>query len=489
MKHLSSQDREFFSGISKSAFLNPFSEERHTSDASALGKKDKGEFFAFLDELLATLNIRLKANLDTGTTLYSDYEKEDSHLLKIAVLFQILHRYRDELDRYIDAQAKKPDSTINASCAATIYSELCSYGIAPNDAENYVAVIFQLRRAYYVIAKALVGHSASIRKVRIDLWNTVFTCNTELYFARFWNKLEDFSTLLLGETGTGKGAAALAIGRSCFIPYDSSKKAFSENFIDAFTEINLSEFSENLIESELFGHKKGSFTGAINDHEGVFSKCSKHGAIFLDEIGDISEQIQIKLLRVLQNRHYLPVGGKQPLRFGGRIIAATNQELTEKRRTGAFRNDFYYRLSSSHIELPTLRQRLSEDSAELELLLGKIVTRLIGTGDIELVTKISESMHKCLPESYPWPGNVRELEQAVRSIILTGAYIGERDCISTADINDQATIDCLNGRLSLTELEAWYCRRLYDKLGSYGAVATRIGVDWRTVKQKVESKA
>src|SRR5204862_3927116 len=162
------------------------------------------------------------------------------------------------------------------------------------------------------------------------------------------------------ETGTGKGSAAAAIGRSLFSPYAAGERRFLANFTDTFIAINLSQFPETLIESELFGHRKGSFTGAIDHHQGVFERCSAHGALFLDEIGEVGVPVQIKLLQVLQERTFTPLGGREKKRFSGRVIAATNRALTELRRAGRFRDDLYYRLCSDVIRVPTLRERLHE---------------------------------------------------------------------------------------------------------------------------------
>ncbi len=134
-----------------------------------------------------------------------------------------------------------------------------------------------------------------MRNLRLHLWNNVFTHDIRWYEQYLWNRMEDFSTLLLGETGTGKGTAAAAIGRSGFIPYDEKKGCFTESFTRNFIAINLSQFAESLIESELFGHKKGAFTGAVEHHDGVFTRCTPYGSIFLDEVGDISVPIQVKL--------------------------------------------------------------------------------------------------------------------------------------------------------------------------------------------------
>lgn len=484
MKTLTSSDREFFSRVNQSAFLNPFSEERHSSDASAVGKVAEDPF-SHLGELLNKLDAKLRTVSATSTnSLYSLYGSDDARLLEVSFLFQVLHRHSADLDKYIRNQANVRDKLLPADCAAIIFSELCSKGFSVDRAESFVALLFQMRRAYYFISTGLLGRCDSMRALREKLWNVIFTSDIQFYVKCFWNRLEDFSTLLLGETGTGKGAAAMALGRSNYIPYKSDLKSFDENFAKAFLSINLSEFSENLIESELFGHRKGAFTGAVSDHEGIFSRCSRRGAIFLDEVGDVSEQIQIKLLRVLQERVFFPVGGHERLRFGGRVIAATNQDIEKLRNDGRFRNDFYYRLSSTRIELPTLRKRISENEDELTLMLTEVVRRMSGEECTDLVGRIQEVLHRDLPKDYSWPGNVRELEQAVRSVILSGAYVGEGSSAKTT--NDEELTRCLSGAMTLSELEKWYCRRLYDKLGSYGAVAAKLGVDWRTVKQKLD---
>src|SRR5437867_3378731 len=250
-----------------------------------------------------------------------------------------------------------------------------------------------------------------MRKLREALWNNVFTHNLRGYEAALWNRMEDFSTLLLGETGTGKGAAAAAIGRSAFIAYLPGERRFAANFAESFIAINLSQFPEALIESELFGHRKGAFTGAIDHHAGVLERCSAHGALFLDEIGEVSTPVQIKLLQVLQERIFTPLGGHERRRFSGRVIAATNRPLAHLRREGRFRDDFFYRLCSDVIEVPTLRQRITESTGELELLVRLLVERIAGTPDSALVAEVLEALENGLPHDYGWPGNVRELEQ------------------------------------------------------------------------------
>ena len=191
-----------------------------------------------------------------------------------------------------------------------------------------------MRRAFYFIKNSLVGTSASMKSLRLNLWNNVFTHDINFYTRYLWNKMEDFSTLLLGETGTGKGTAALAIGRSGFIPLDKRKKSFEESFTRSFVSLNLSQFPETLIESALFGHKKGAFTGAIENYQGVFDQCSPYGSILLDEIGEIPIELQSKMLRVLQEGTFERVGDEVTREVDVRLILATNEDLTQRVEDG-----------------------------------------------------------------------------------------------------------------------------------------------------------
>jgi DNA-binding NtrC family response regulator len=323
-----------------------------------------------------------------------------------------------------------------------------------------------------------------MRRLRRSLWDNVFTHDMRAYRDGLWNRMEDFSTLLLGETGTGKGEAAAAIGRSGFIPYLRDKRRFAASFREGFIAINLSQFPETLIESELFGHRKGSFTGAIDHHAGVFERCSAHGALFLDEIGEVSVPAQIKLLRVLQDRTFTPLGSHEPRRFAGRVIAATNRPLAELRAGGRFRDDFYYRLCSDVIQVPSLRRRIADSPRELEDLVRLVVTRIAGERQADLESIALEAIRRDLPRDYAWPGNVRELEQAVRRIVLTGRYTIER--AGAAANREQELSDLVRaGQLSAKDLLGRYCAMLYRQLGSYAEVAARTGLDRRTARKYV----
>jgi transcriptional regulator with GAF, ATPase, and Fis domain len=297
--------------------------------------------------------------------------------------------------------------------------------------------------------------------------------------------MEDFSTLLLGETGTGKGAAAAAIGRSGYIPFDALKGRFTESFTRNFIAINLSQFPESLLESELFGHKKGAFTGAIENHEGIFSRCTPHGSIFLDEIGDVSVPVQIKLLQVIQDRTFTPVGSHDRQRFQGRVIAATNRPLDDLRREGKFRDDFYYRLCSDIIVVPPLRQRIHEEPHELEALISSILKRMVGVAAVPHARMVREILDRDLGPHYSWPGNVRELEQAVRRIIITRHYLGDTTTVSPTAPSERLMAGIEAGNMDAQQLMAEYCGLLYRRYGTYEDVARTTGLDRRTVKKYV----
>jgi DNA-binding NtrC family response regulator len=200
----------------------------------------------------------------------------------------------------------------------------------------------------------------------------------------------------------------------------------------------------------------------------------------LDEIGDASEPIQIKLLQVLQQRTFSPVGCHEVCRFKGRVIAATNRDLGTLRREGNFRDDFFYRLCSDQVEIPTLRLRLQESPSELEALVRHILSRLSGDAQIGTFSAVLEAIEKGVGRAYHWPGNVRELEQAVRCILLTGVYCGDTNKTAGED----AWLSAMErGDLSVQQVTAGYCQRLFKRYGSYGEVARRTGLDWRTVKK------
>ena len=474
---LTASDREFFTVLGEVVFLNPFSERRAQLIVKLAPGAKLGDLTADREALARVVAPRL-ASLIKGIDRFS---AEERLLLEPALLYVSYHRCVPQLDALIERQAKG-GASLPVPFAEPAIADMVQHGFAPERAMRLFAFFFQLRRAFYFIDRSLAGECESMRRLREALWNNVFTHDMRGYEAALWHRMEDFSTLLLGETGTGKGQAAAAIGRSAFIPYLPGERRFAANFAESFMAINLSQFPETLIESELFGHRKGAFTGAIEHYQGVFERCSAHGALFLDEIGEVSIPVQIKLLQVLQERSFTPLGGHEKKRFSGRVIAATNRALEALRGDGRFRDDFYYRLCSDVIEVPTLRQRIAESPAELQVLVGLIVGRIAGIVDDEVPAAILEK----LPRGYAWPGNVRELEQAARRIVMTGRYAPAPAQAAPAE-EEMLLARLRAGELTAAELLGRYSAMLYRRLGTYAEVAKRTGLDPRTSRKYVEA--
>ena len=483
---LSASDREFFAALADVVFGNPFTPQRAELIVRLAPGVPLGDMTTHREALAKVVAPRLGPWLNKGADTLRQLSAEDRRLLEPPLLYVAYHRCVPQLDALIERQAGQGGAPLAVPFGDEAIADLVRSGLPEVRAVRFVAFFFQLRRAFYFILDSLAGECESMRRLREALWNNVFTHDMRDYEAALWNRMEDFSTLLLGETGTGKGSAAAAIGRSEFIPYLPEQHRFAANFAESFITINLSQFPETLIESELFGHRKGAFTGAIDHHEGVFERCSAHGALFLDEIGEVSIPVQIKLLQVLQERTFTPLGGHNKKRFSGRVIAATNRPLGALRRDGRFREDFFYRLCSDVIEVPTLRQRIAEAPRELEQLVRLLVVRIAGEQASELAVSVMEALKRGLPRDYAWPGNVRELEQAVRRILLTGRYAG--DIAEAAADEEELLAEKLRaGELTAEELLARYCALLYRRFGTYVEVAKRTGLDPRTSRKYVEA--
>lgn len=478
---LTAADKNFFSQVAAISFMNPFSEQREAILSRLIAGRVQQPGAPAINSILPELDERIAAAENKGLGTIARFEGDERRMMEAVFLYQIYHRFVVELDKLIERQQQQRRAG-DMSFVDALLSQLAARGFPEQAALRHLAIFYQLRRAFYFIVKSLVGESASMRRLRLQLWAAVFTQDMHVYDRHLWNRMEDFATLLLGETGTGKGSAAAAIGRSAFIPYDRAQRQFAVNFTETFIVTNLSQFPETLIESELFGHKKGAFTGAIENHEGVFERCNAHGALFLDEIGEVPIPVQIKLLQILQERTFTPLGSHEKKRFAGRVIAATNRPLDALRRESRFRDDFYYRLCSDVILVPTLRQRIEGSPRELEDLVRLLVARIAGEDNAELTALVMESIGRDLPRDYPWPGNVRELEQAVRRILLTGHYDGEQPKAPSDEI-EQLTEQMRAGTLAADELLRGYLTLLYRRFGTYEEVGRRAGVDRRTARK------
>jgi len=315
---------------------------------------------------------------------------------------------------------------------------------------------------------ALVGHSPAIIEVMKTLARAAPTQAT---------------VLLLGETGTGKELVARTI------------HGYSERSGRRFVAVNCSALAEGLLESELFGHLRGAFTGAAGARPGLFREADR-GTLFLDEIGDISPALQARLLRALQEHEIVPVGSETPVKVDVRIIAATHRDINALVRTGRFREDLYYRLNVVTIQLPPLRDR----KQDIPLLMDHFLRELADRHGRGPVAVDADAQHRFL--SYDWPGNIRELQNVLeRALVLAeqdvigpehlpaevrpGGGPAEPAVPSTGDA--PATGPTVNALSSLEEVERRHVMRVLEATGGSREEASRIlGISRRTLTRMVQ---
>lgn len=478
------EQRDYFRKIADLAFVNPFSRDREKSDCDLLNiPLNTLGFEQRSDAIHSMLKARLRELQALTAFRVNAFPEQDRQMMKFAWLFCQFHAYQDHFKQLILDQDQAGDESLTLSCAGDITAAFRRAGFDADETATGIALFYQLQRGFYFIGSSVTGDCPSIIELRMRLWNNIFTFNPRWYLDYLLGRMEEFSTLLLGATGSGKSLAARAIGCSGFIPYDLNKGRFVESFTRSFHAINLAQYPASLLESELFGHKKGAFTGAIENHPGIFARCSANGAVFIDEIGDIDMPTQVKLLNVIQDRTFSPVGSHEKLRFSGRLISATNRDIERMRGEGGFRDDLYYRLCSDVIRLPDLKQRLGENPDELKPLVDSIVRRLVPDPGEQLVMRIVRQIRATVPAGYHWPGNVRELEQCIRRICLTGSYQAGKMTLN-ADEAQNLNLP-VNEEISVQQLIRRYCRQLYDKHGSYEAVARITRLDRRTAKKYI----
>jgi two-component system response regulator AtoC len=280
------------------------------------------------------------------------------------------------------------------------------------------------------------------------------------------------TVLVQGESGTGKELVARSIHR------------LGPRRNRPFMAVNCTSITETLLESELFGYVKGAFTGAAGSKKGIF-EAADQGTVFLDEIGDTGAAMQSKLLRVLESGEIMPVGSNAATRVNVRVIAATNQDLTELAAGGKFREDLYYRLKVVTIQLPPLRERISDLPLLFDFFLKKYSSRINKT------LAVNPEVLSYL-QNYPWPGNVRQLENAVeRAVALntSGVFDVEDLPEEIQETSPKGPISGNRSWLSLEQMEKRYIREVLEAVqGNISRAAEILGIDRRTLYRKLENK-
>jgi transcriptional regulator with AAA-type ATPase domain len=357
-----------------------------------------------------------------------------------------------------------------------------------HDPSHTFACFRQIQRAFDQILRDIIGGSLAAARLRASVWQSIFTHDMPRYRRTLYARMGEFATLITGPSGTGKELAAHAIAQSRYLPFDDRSLTFPGEGVALFYPINISALSPTLVESELFGHRRGSFTGAIADRKGWLETCPEQGSVFLDELGDLDPGIQVKLLRVIETRKFHPVGSTAPREFKGKLIAATNRDLAARSAKGEFREDLYYRLCSDQIETPSLAEQIADSPAALQEMIVYMTRRVARANDdaeaASLAHDVSHWIERNLGGDYAWPGNYRELEQCVKNVLIRRDYRPLR-VAAPAPFGDIAA-DLAEGRLTADELLSRYCTLIYRRTHSYEETARRLGLDRRTVKSKVD---
>ncbi|MCH2106772.1 MAG: sigma-54 dependent transcriptional regulator [Planctomycetes bacterium] len=304
----------------------------------------------------------------------------------------------------------------------------------------------------------IIGHSPQMQRI-FDVLGQVASTNA--------------TVLILGESGTGKELVAQALHQN------------SERKDRPFAAVNCAALSEGLIESELFGHVKGAFTGAVTHKEGRF-KYADGGTLFLDEVGDMPLETQAKLLRVLENREVVPVGGNESQAVDVRLVAATNRDLRAMVQAGTFREDLLFRLQVISVDLPPLRDR----SGDIPLLIDHFIGEFASEHEKEVVG--IDALARAALVRYPWPGNVRELRNAIENMVLLarGETLEESDVPVHVFDGDAAVptsggFDLTGRTLKETEREL-ISQNLALFEGNREKTAKGLGIGERTLYRKIK---
>jgi hypothetical protein len=488
--------------IAQLAYTNPFLPDRLAAERAVLGEAfdpaatlwhteaepERTGNVARIGERATALAERTRERLAGGARPRTD----EGPLYDALVLYALYDRFQPDFYRLI-GDAKAATTRVAAfrefAAALTQYGGVAGLGSAPPgaaEAAHRFALLFQVRRAFHHIFAHISGGSAPALCLRAAVWQSIFTADLGRYRRTMYARMGDIATLIVGPTGTGKELVARAIALSRYIPFDPERQVFIQDPHAAFLPLNLAALSPTLIESELFGHRRGAFTGAVQDRTGWFEACPPFGTVFLDEIGEVEAAIQVKLLRVLQTRAFQRLGDTEPRAFQGKLIAATNRDLAAAIAAGRFREDFYYRLCADVIRTPALAEQLRDAPGELRILLHALARRIAGDDEAAgLAVEAERWIRTHLAPDYPWPGNVRELEQCVRNILVRGTY--EPRAPGPGDDPRRAVADAvLQGTLTAGELLTRYCTLVYAQTGSHAETARRLGLDRRTVRGHVD---
>ena len=491
-------ERHAVESLARLAYCNPFEPELIERERSILGadyvpagpvwslrphaQNTAREQLGAIAERVAQRTRRLLLRRRSATA-------EELTLYAYVVVYALYQRYGEELHQlHIDPERGRRRLQCYQRFCRDVRHFLVLDGVrfpGSVDEAHLFACFFQIRRAFDLIFRHIIGASRPAANLRAAVWQSIFTHDMRRYRRSLYRRMHDVTTLVTGPSGTGKELVARAIGLSRYIPFDPDRETFVANVDGSFHALNLSALSPTLIESELFGHRKGAFTGALEDRVGWLESCPPLGTVLLDEIGEIDASIQVKLLRVLQTREFQRIGETKPRQFQGKLIASTNRDLATDMRTGRFREDLYYRLCSDLIVTPSLREQLRDSPDELRNLVLFVSERVVGPDEAaDLADEVLTCVDRDLGADYAWPGNVRELEQCVRNVLVRRRY---RPPAAQRTRPSEELADALHdGSITAKDLIRRYCTLVYSQTRSYQETARRLDLDRRTVKRNID---
>lgn len=511
---LTTADRRFLITLSRLVYCNPFLPVRLELEREALGHEyEPEEYVAWSKDFsrqdvfpqqererpnVRRLNARAEKLADQLRAELHDGAQADDVTLGLyrdLISYVLYYRYLTQLDVEKFSQGGSPLNKKVTKFWKDFLQQFHHYLSLPNhsladeeDPAHWFASLFQVRRAFLSIFDHILGESLPAVQLRAMVWQSVFTHDMRRYRRVLFPQMRELTTLITGPSGTGKELVARAISLSQYLAFDTEKEQFVGGLHDAFSPVNLSALSPTLIESELFGHCRGAFTGAIADRHGWLECCPAHGAVFLDEIGELDPALQVKLLRVVQDGSYSRIGEVRQRQFAGKLVAATHRDLAKAMHEGRFREDLYYRLCSDQIRTPALRDQLDDRPEALRGLISFIAQGLVASEADILTDEVVAWIETHIGADYPWPGNIRELEQCVRNVLVRQKYEPQRQAKTQAMESETASWlrEAERGTLTFAELLSRYCTAVYVKLGSYQQTAEVLGLDRRTVRSKID---
>ena len=412
------------------------------------------------------------AQADDGTTAVAAVEKHSYD----AVLMDVRMAKMDGREAFTRIQALRPTLPVIIMTAYSTVDD--AVDAMQQGAHDYLTKPLDFERLRLTLLRAVEHHQvADCRQQKTsqeELLDTRIIGRSqailELLDMISYVAPTEATVLIYGESGTGKELVAEAL-------HDNSERRDKP-----FVKVNCAALVENLLESELFGHEKGAFTGAEKRREGKFVQANG-GTLFLDEIGDTSQAMQVKLLRVLQEQELQRVGGEETISVDVRIIAATNRDLEQEVAEGRFREDLYYRLNVVMLTVPPLRDRV----LDIALLVSHFAEKFAKKNRRQL-DAVTEDCMKYLNQ-YPWPGNVRELENAIERgvILMRGTELTEKSLpLPIQNMNLTDTLQADGEPTSLFEVEKQLVLKTLEETdGNKSEAARRLGVTRKTLQNKI----